>query len=148
MVYLSKCTLAQHAMVTVPGIVLSRSNPMKCIASKEMTCPARPLQHTKLYLKRLCVQGNESLYNQASWIASWVQLVQSILATVPQAAGKLLIDLINEPDGCTSLLPYNYKILGDPVLIIAVESCQLLYCMQQSLLLEQGGWQSARNSHQ
>ena len=44
-------------------------------------------------------EGDRSLYTQASWIANWVQLVTSILSTVPQAAGKLLIDLINEPDG-------------------------------------------------
>ena len=49
--------------------------------------------------------GNESLYDQPSWIASWVQLVQSVLKNTPAAAGKLLIDLINEPDGCVELLP-------------------------------------------
>ena len=44
-------------------------------------------------------EGNESLYKQASWVASWVALVQSVLNNTPSAAGKLLIDLINEPDG-------------------------------------------------
>ena len=44
-------------------------------------------------------EGNESLYQQASWIASWVALVKSVLENTPAAHGKLLIDLINEPDG-------------------------------------------------
>jgi hypothetical protein len=43
--------------------------------------------------------GNESLYQQASWIQSWVALLKSVLENTPGAHGKLLIDLINEPDG-------------------------------------------------
>lgn len=43
--------------------------------------------------------GNESLYDQPSWVQSWVALLKSVLQNTPAAAGRLLIDLINEPDG-------------------------------------------------
>ena len=56
--------------------------------------------------------GNESLYDLPSWVQSWVALVKSVLENVPAAHGRLLIDLINEPDGWASrlsaLLPALY----------------------------------------
>ena len=55
--------------------------------------------HSNRYGNSLA-SGNESLYDQASWIQSWVALVKSVLTNTPAASGKLLIDLINEPDGC------------------------------------------------
>ena len=55
--------------------------------------------HSNRYGNSLA-SGNESLYDQASWIQSWVALVKSVLTNTPAANGKLLIDLINEPDGC------------------------------------------------
>lgn len=53
--------------------------------------------HGNKYTDELA-HGDGSIYNQASWTTTWVQLVDTIIKSVPQAAGKLLIDLINEPD--------------------------------------------------
>ncbi len=36
------------------------------------------------------------------FIDSWTQLVSDILTAAPEAKGRLLLDMINEPDG------YNY----------------------------------------
>ena len=62
--------------------------------------------HSNRYGNSLA-SGNESLYDQASWIQSWVALVKSVLANTPAANGKLLIDLINEPDGCAVKLAFS-----------------------------------------
>ena len=33
------------------------------------------------------------------FISDWVDLLTDVLAAVPEARGRLLIDMINEPDG-------------------------------------------------
>lgn len=39
------------------------------------------------------------MYNKEQWIANWVTLLRNILTLAPEAQGRLLIDLMNEPDG-------------------------------------------------
>ena len=55
--------------------------------------------HSNSYTNTLA-HGDGSIYDQPTWTATWVQLITTILQAVPQAEGKLLIDLVNEPDGC------------------------------------------------
>ena len=43
-------------------------------------------------------QSNYSFANQGAWIEQWSELLTAILQN-PNAKGRLLIDLINEPDG-------------------------------------------------
>lgn len=56
--------------------------------------------------------GDQSVFNKAQWIANWAALLRNILTQAPEAKGRLLIDLMNEPDGCDiaglpSWLPYS-----------------------------------------
>ena len=53
--------------------------------------------HSSKYTDELA-NGDGSIYNQETWTATWVQLLTTILQNVPAAQGKLLIDLVNEPD--------------------------------------------------
>eukprot|EP00884_Botryococcus_braunii_P018123 jgi/Botrbrau1/4995/Bobra.0396s0021.1 len=43
--------------------------------------------------------GDQSVFNRRQWVANWVALLKNILALAPEAQGRLLIDLMNEPDG-------------------------------------------------
>ena len=43
--------------------------------------------------------GVGSIYDQPGWTQAWVQLLTIVLQNVPAAQGKLMIDLVNEPDG-------------------------------------------------
>lgn len=54
--------------------------------------------HSNLFTDEVA-HGDGSIYNQDTWISTWVQLLEAILQSVPAAAGRLLIDLVNEPDG-------------------------------------------------
>ncbi len=38
------------------------------------------------------------------FVAAWAGLVTDVLALAPEAAGRLLLDIMNEPDGCASNL--------------------------------------------
>ncbi|CAL5224001.1 g6619 [Coccomyxa viridis] len=42
---------------------------------------------------------SDNIYDKDSFVASWVNLVKTVVAEAPEANGKLLIDFINEPDG-------------------------------------------------
>ncbi|EIE23036.1 hypothetical protein COCSUDRAFT_63419 [Coccomyxa subellipsoidea C-169] len=42
-----------------------------------------------------------TLYDMDGWVGLWVDLVKDVLADSPEAKGRLIIDLINEPDGYT-----------------------------------------------
>lgn len=46
---------------------------------------------------------NESFADQGAWINNWAILLEDIQKT-PENKGKILVDLINEPDGC--VLPF------------------------------------------
>ncbi len=46
----------------------------------------------------------DNVLDKDSFEASWLALVTKLLAAAPEAHGKLLLDLINEPDGCAALL--------------------------------------------
>ena len=35
-----------------------------------------------------------------AFVAAWAGLVTDVLALAPEAAGRLLLDIMNEPDGC------------------------------------------------
>jgi hypothetical protein len=41
---------------------------------------------------------NESFANQTAWISNWASLLTDLTKT-PANKGKILVDLINEPDG-------------------------------------------------
>ncbi len=41
---------------------------------------------------------NESFANQTAWINNWATLLKDLVKT-PANKGKILVDLINEPDG-------------------------------------------------
>lgn len=57
--------------------------------------------------------GDGSIYNQEAWTATWVQLIETILRNTPSAQGKLLLDLINEPDGCVLAFCLSvYNVVG------------------------------------
>lgn len=43
-------------------------------------------------------QSNYSFNNQAAWINNWAKLLKDLVKT-PANKGKLLVDLLNEPDG-------------------------------------------------
>ena len=59
--------------------------------------------HGNSYIDEIS-NGDGSIYNQPLWTNAWVQLVTIILQNIPAAQGKLLIDLVNEPDGCAGPL--------------------------------------------
>ena len=42
---------------------------------------------------------SDNVYDMDSFVASWVDLVKTVVAEAPETNGKLLIDFINEPDG-------------------------------------------------
>ena len=44
--------------------------------------------------------GDGSIFDKPTWTQTWTYLLETIVKSVPQAQGRLLIDLINEPDGC------------------------------------------------
>ena len=44
----------------------------------------------------------DNIYDKDYFVASWVNLVKSVVAEAPETNGKLLIDFINEPDGWAS----------------------------------------------
>ena len=44
------------------------------------------------------VSSNQSFANQTAWIANWKGLLTDLVKT-PANKGKILVDLINEPDG-------------------------------------------------
>ena len=39
-----------------------------------------------------------------AFVANWVNLVKNMVADAPETNGKLLVDFINEPDGCVTWL--------------------------------------------
>ena len=41
----------------------------------------------------------DKIYDQDAWMKEWVDLVNRITQDAPETHGKLLLDLINEPDG-------------------------------------------------
>ena len=41
----------------------------------------------------------DNIYDKDAFVASWVNLVKSVVADAPETNGKLLVDFINEPDG-------------------------------------------------
>ena len=43
--------------------------------------------------------GDGSIFDKPTWTQTWTYLLETIVKSVPQAQGRLLIDLINEPDG-------------------------------------------------
>lgn len=42
----------------------------------------------------------DSIYDKGAFVANWVNLVKNVVADAPETNGKLLVDFINEPDGC------------------------------------------------
>ena len=46
----------------------------------------------------------DNILDKESWMAQWVDLVTQLVQYAPEAHGRLLLDLINEPDGCVQLL--------------------------------------------
>ena len=55
--------------------------------------------HSNNYTNQIA-GGDGSIFDKQTWTQTWVYLQETIVNSVPQAQGKLLIDLINEPDGC------------------------------------------------
>ena len=41
----------------------------------------------------------DNVPDKDTFVANWTALVTKVLADAPEAHGKLLLDLINEPDG-------------------------------------------------
>ena len=48
--------------------------------------------------------GDGAIFDKPTWMQTWTYLLETIVKSVPQAQGRLLIDLINEPDGCADPL--------------------------------------------
>jgi hypothetical protein len=44
----------------------------------------------------------DNIFDKDVWMTQWVTLVNSIVQQAPEVHGKLLLDLINEPDGSVS----------------------------------------------
>ena len=55
--------------------------------------------HSNNYTNQIA-GGDGSIFDKPTWTQTWVYLLETIVKSVPQAQGKLLVDLINEPDGC------------------------------------------------
>ncbi len=49
----------------------------------------------------------DNILDKEAWMAQWVDLVTQLVQYAPETHGRLLLDLINEPDGCacTSIFP-------------------------------------------
>ncbi|CAL8465540.1 g5076 [Coccomyxa elongata] len=81
-----------------------------------------------------------TLYDVDGWVGLWVSLVKDILADTPEAKGRLLIDLINEPDGYT--LTWEGKGLSYPPMSqIYLKAMDALYpiCPDCLFLVEGSG---------
>ncbi len=46
----------------------------------------------------------DSIMDKNAFVANWVNLVKNMVADAPETNGKLLVDFINEPDGCVTCL--------------------------------------------
>ncbi len=44
--------------------------------------------------------GDVIVQSVPDFVAAWAGLVTDVLALVPEARGRLLLDIMNEPDGC------------------------------------------------
>ena len=62
--------------------------------------------HSNNYTNQIA-GGDGSIFDKTTWTQTWVYLLETIVKTVPQAQGKLLIDLINEPDGYACVLTWQ-----------------------------------------
>jgi aryl-phospho-beta-D-glucosidase BglC (GH1 family) len=60
--------------------------------------------------------GDQSVFNKAQWIANWAALLRNILTQAPEANGRLLIDLMNEPDGCEIASIIHFCVRGSTVM--------------------------------
>lgn len=49
----------------------------------------------------------DNIYDMDAFVGNWVNLVKSVVAQAPETNGKLLLDFINEPDGCVASLQYQ-----------------------------------------
>ena len=67
--------------------------------------------HSNNYTNQIA-GGDGSIFDKPTWTQTWVYLLETIVKSVPQAQGKLLIDLINEPDGCAPLCSQTCTALG------------------------------------
>jgi hypothetical protein len=54
----------------------------------------------------------DNIFDKESWMSQWVDLVTQLVRYAPETHGRLLLDLINEPDGCAFPLPLSF--LGTP----------------------------------
>ena len=59
------------------------------------------------------------------FISDWVDLLTDVLAAVPEARGRLLLDMINEPDG------YGFTWYGRPA---EITLCQALWVIYSSCM--------------
>ena len=71
----------------------------------------------------------DNVADKATFVTQWVALVTKIMQDAPEVQGKLLLDLINEPDRCGGLPgtdPFNSVNPCNPESILAntwVHSC-------------------------
>ena len=54
----------------------------------------------------------DNIFDKESWMSQWVDLVTQLVQYAPETHGRLLLDLINEPDGCA--FPLLSGFLGTP----------------------------------
>ena len=75
--------------------------------------------HSNNYTNQIA-GGDGSIFDKPTWTQTWVYLLETIVKSVPQAQGKLLVDLINEPDGCA---PTCSLCQGCSVLLLPMLPC-------------------------
>ncbi len=65
--------------------------------------------------------GDVIVQSVPDFVAAWAGLVTDVLALVPEAHGRLLLDIMNEPDGCGRAAPFPASAcVAKPTLILAL----------------------------